>query len=209
MGESINNESQDIPGLDRYLPDSDETDEEILRGSDQSEPSIQQADKETGREIGKQKEPTASEIDTIVRRSVEVKSPTGGSGLPDGSPNKSSGGGKAGSGKGENSGDGERIRTADIGFRSFIRKTAGELEYIIVIEGREDCQGAIKIMAIGDDGEYPVDVKGAFDLDSKKAYAVSGPMIKGLKVESLKKIQLAVKLKSKKKYALGIENYEN
>lgn len=211
MGESINSESQDIPGLDRYLPDSDEEDEDISRNANASEPSVQQAEDETGREVGKQKEPTASEIETILRRSVDVKTPIDGGGLPGGKPNKTSGGNRAGSGGGKEEGDGkgERIRTADIGFRSFVKKAGGELEYCIVLEGREECKGDIKIIAIGDDGEYPIDIKDAFDMDSKQAYEVSGPMIKGLEVESHQKLRLIVKLKSKKKYALGIENYEN
>ena len=77
-----------------------------------------------------------------------------------------------------------------------------------MVTGRDDCEGAIRLVAVGDDGNYPVDIESAVDIASGKNYKVGDSMIKDLSVKNGESLKLAVRLASKKKYALGIENYE-
>ncbi|MDO8537179.1 MAG: hypothetical protein Q7R94_02950, partial [bacterium] len=146
-------------------------------------------------------------VEKVIRKSivtnklpgrVKPNPPAGPGKGPNGRPTGPEEGGK----------EGIRIKTSNIAFRSFIQKTKEGLEYHVAITGREECEGAISLVAVGDDNSYSVGIKSATDISSKKKYDVSGPMIKGLSVESGKTIRLAVKLDEKKKYALGIENYE-
>ena len=109
---------------------------------------------------------------------------------------------------GEDEGEGKRIRTSDIRFRSFVQRGRDGIEYHFVITGREACDGDIRLVAVGDDGSYAADVASAVDADSRGPYKVSGSTIKGLTVGKGKTIRLIVRLPSNTKYALGIEAYE-
>jgi hypothetical protein len=211
MGQISNSEPQDIPGLDRYLPDSDERDYLSDSKDMPTHPTDSSENEESSKEVGAIKEPTPAGVEGILRK-VTVKSPAIGSGsIPGGGEsNKTTGGNNEGSGGGEEEGDrqGKRIRTADVSFRSFVQKTKQGIEYHFVILGREDCDGSIRIVAVGDDGNYSADLANARDLDSKNELEISGAFIKGLSIGKGKIIRLAVSLKSRKKYALAIENYE-
>jgi hypothetical protein len=205
MGDAVTSEPQDIPGLDKYLPDSEERDYLPQQG-EAFEPTELESFEESGREIGASKAGSAG-VEAVMRKSIVTKKVAGKvRPQPPGGPGKGKQGRPTGNGDGTE--DGVRINTANISFRSFIPKSKDGFEYNIAITGREACEGAICLVAVGDDNSYAVDITSAKDLASKKEYEVSGPMIKGLAVESGKTIRLAVKLGSKKKYALGIENYE-
>ena len=207
MGEAITSEPQDIPGLDRYLPDSEDRDYLSQQGAEPMDPTELFGDEESGREVGAEKESVEAEIETVVRKGVvtnkfsdKVK-PT----FPEGA-----GKGPRGRSTGPEGGEeeGARIKTSNISFRSFIQKSKGGFEYHFVVTGRDDCEGAIRLVAVGDDGNYPVDIESAVDIASGKNYKVGDSMIKDLSVKNGESLKLAVRLASKKKYALGIENYE-
>lgn len=212
MGQITTSEPQDIPGLDRYLPDSEERDYLSESGERPAHPTDSSENEESGREVGATKEPAEPEVESVLRK-VSVKSPAigSGSGPGGGNPNKTGGGSGEGSSGGDEEGDnqGKRIRTADVSFRSFAQKTKQGIEYHFIISGRENCDGSIRIVAVGDDGNYPIELASARDNDSKKELEISGSFIKGLAIGKGKTIRLAVTLKSKKKYALAIENYES
>jgi len=214
MGEAITSEPQDIPGLDRYLPDIEDRDYiSEAEGSIPQDATDLLSGEESGRETGALKESSVAEVEAILRRAALVRSPGGGNGVGPGrgGRNKSKGGDQAGSSGGQEEGEdgGERIRTSDIGFRSFIQKSKKGLEYRLIITGLEDCKGDIRIVAIGDDISYPADVETASDIDSGKSYEIAGSMIKGLSVEKGGTVRLSIFLAERnKKYALGIEKYE-
>jgi len=211
LGETVNTEPQDIPDLDRYLPDSDYRDYEFQNDKPAFEKTDKTLDEETGREVGADREAAEIEVNDILKRSVIVKSPASGNGDSSGGRNAGRSAGNLSEhlqGGGEGNGSGERIRTADIGFRSFVQKTKSGIEYHFIISGREDCQGAIRLIAVGDDGSYPAEIKSARDLEEMKNYEISGSLIKGLNIPKGRTVKLGVILASKKKYAIGIESYE-
>ena len=78
----------------------------------------------------------------------------------------------------------------------------------MAITGHEDCEGAIRLVAIGDDGSYPIDITWAKDVKTGKVYEIGDSLIKDLVIKTGEKLKLAVKLPSANKYALGIETYE-
>lgn len=207
MGDSLTSEPQDIPGLDRYLPDSEERDYLPSAIGEAFEETGLSSDEESGREVGAEKT-SASDVETVVRTSsvtnkqlsnIKPSQPQGGHG-------GASRGKKAGSDEGEK--EGMRISTSSISFRSFIQNGANGLEYHLAITGRDDCEGGIRIVAVGDDGSYPVELESATDVRSGKQYETGNSMIKGMAIEKGKTIKIAVRLSSKKRYTLGIENYE-
>lgn len=207
MGEAITSEPQDIPGLDRYLPDSEDRDYLPQHGPESIDPSELFGEEESGREIGVEKEPAEAEIETVIRKGV-VTNKFADKVNP--APPEGSGEGPRGRATGSEGGEkeGARIKTSNISFRSFVQKSKGSFEYHFVITGRDNCEGAIRLVAVGDDGSYPVDIKSVTDIASGKNYEVGDSMIKKLSVENGKSLKLAVQLASKKKYAIGIENYE-
>ncbi|MBI4427241.1 MAG: hypothetical protein HY569_02050 [Candidatus Magasanikbacteria bacterium] len=202
---------QDIPGLDRYLPDSDEKDSVDRQETESVEETDLSGEQETWRQIGATKEPEALETEKVVRKGIVTNKQSakiiagttpGGFGNGGGMNSK-----PIGTEEGETAGS--RIKTSNINFRSFVQKIKDDLEYHFAIAGREDCEGGIKIITIGDDSAYPAEILSARNLDSKEIYQSEGPLIGGLKIKRGETLRLAVKLGSKKKYALGIESYEN
>jgi hypothetical protein len=211
MGEAITSEPQDIPGLDRYLPDSEDRDYFPETGSIPQDPTELLGGEESGREVGAVKEASVAEVEDVLRRVILVKNSGAGHGTGRGGPNEGGGGEEGGSSGGNEEGEGvgERIRTSDIRFRSYIKKSKAGLEYRFIIAGLEECKGAIRIIAVGDDGNYPVNIKTANDEDSGRNYETAGSMIKDLSIAKNKTIRIAVRLSEPdKKYALGIEKYE-
>jgi hypothetical protein len=206
MGEAVTSEPQDIPELDRYLPDSEERDYLPQQGDAFDETELS-SEEETGREIGATKESMSAETEKVIRKGIVTRKEKGAvKPIPPHGPGK----GHQGRVTGQEEGDqqGIRIKTSSISFRSFIQKTKDGPEYHFIITGREDCEGAIRLIAVGDDGNYPAELESATDINSGEHYEIKDSMIAGLSVKSGKTIKLAVRLASKKKYAIGIENYE-
>lgn len=207
MGEAITSAPQDIPGLDRYLPDSEDRDYAIEAESSARDVTDKSTEEETGREIGSEQESTSVELEKIIRKGVvtnkraEKIKPTIPVGPGEGHESRPTGG--EGGEK-----EGIRIKTSNIGFRSYVQKSKGNYEYHFIITGREDCEGGVRLIAVGDDGNYPADLASAIDAISGKHYGINGSMILGLSIKAGEAVKIIVLLASKKKYALGIENYE-
>lgn len=207
MGESVTSEPQDIPGLDRYLPDSEERDYLPSHPGEALEETGLSTDEESGREVGAARGSESAPVETVLRKSIVTNKQPGGV-----KPTKPQGPGKGlrghPTGPDEGGKEGVRINTSAISFRSFVQNTKSGPEYHFAITAREDCEGGIRIVAVGDDGTYPVELESATDTKSGTKYETGDSMIKGLKIESGTTIKLAVRLSSGNKYALGIENYE-
>ncbi|MFA7302764.1 MAG: hypothetical protein WC030_03390 [Candidatus Paceibacterota bacterium] len=207
MGESLTSEPQDIPGLDRYLPDSEERDYLPSNVGEAMEETGHSTNEESGREVGAEREGLSGEIETVVRKSIVTnKQPGPVAPTPPAGPGKGPHGRPTGPGGEEK--EGVRINTSSVSFRSFVQNGKDGLEYVLAITGREDCEGAIRLVAVGDDGSYPVELESAKDAKSGESYETGDSLIKGLKIGKGEPVKLAVRLSSSKKYTLGIENYE-
>ncbi len=208
MAESVTTEPEDIPGLNSYLPDSDEHDYSAQNLGDLFEETGTSTDQESGREIGIDRSSEDAGVDIILRKStvtnkqlglVKPKDPDEGGKGTHGRP----------TGPDEGEEEGVRIKTSSINFRSFVQNKKDGIEYHFAITGKEDCEGAIRIVAVGDDGSYHIELGSVADLKSGKSYETGDSLIKGLKIENGKTVKLAVRLASNRKYALGIETYED
>jgi hypothetical protein len=207
MAESVTSEPEDIPGLSNYLPDTDERDYVPSNSGDALEETGTSTDEESGREIGADRESEDAGVETILRKSI-VTNKQAGPVRP--TPPQGPGKGPQGRGTGPEGGntEGVRIKTSSISFRSFVQNGKKGLEYHFAITGKEDCEGAIRIVAVGDDGSYPVELDSVTDPKSGKNYKIGDSLITGLKIQEGKTVKLAVQLASERKYALGIETYE-
>lgn len=207
MGEIWTSDPEDIPGLVRYLPDREERDYLPYDGVDSFDRTDLSGEDETGREIGATREKTSREVERVMRKGTVTKKGLGPvRPIPPRGPEKGAGGRPTGLEEGDKKG--VRIKTSNISFRSFAQRSKDGPEYRFIITGREDCEGAIRLIAVGDDGSYPAELKSVTDADSGKRYEFDGSMIKELKIKAGETTKLAVHLASDKKYALGIENYE-
>ena len=207
MGESITSEPQDIPGLDRYLPDSEDRDYMPQNNEEYINPTEMAGQEETGREVGILKEASSAEIEKVIRKGFVISKQLG-KVKPDYpvGPGNGPTGRSTGLENGEK--EGVRIKTSSVSFRSFAQKYDNEIEYRFIITGKETSEGAIRLVVVGDDGNYPADLKSAVDTDSGKPYNIDESMICGLVIKNGQTARITVKLKSKKKYSIGIENYE-
>ena len=189
------------------MPDNEEREYLSLTEAEAIDPTELNTDEETGHEIGAEKELTSADTEIVVRKGIvttKENKPVGPT------PPVGPGSGPSGRATGTEEGvmEGARIKTSAISFRSFVQKGKAGFEYHFAITGREDCEGAIRLVAVGDEGNYPVDLKSVIDEKSDKSYETSESMIKGLSIENSKTLKLIVRLTSPKKYALAIENYE-
>lgn len=208
MAESLTSEPEDIPGLDRYLPDTEDRDNLSPESGIALEETGTALEAESGREVGSQGEYEAAMTGFVSRAGIVTNKQIGTvKHVPPTGPGK----GKRGrsTGREEGKDEGVRIKTSSISFRSFVQKTKSGIEYRIAMTcGDEDCEGAIRLVAVGDDGTYPVALESAVDVKTGKKYEIGESLIKGLEIKSGETAKLAVSLESKKKYMLGIETYE-
>ncbi len=208
MNEAITSAPEDIPGLDRYLPESEERESLGKTDALPRDKTEKTGTEESGREVGSVQEPAPVTIDTVVRKGVVTSRQMGSvkPGTSEGSGGSSRKGVPTGGAPGDKKG--VRIKTSNISFRSFVQKEKTGFVYHFILTGRESCEGAIKIVAVGDDSNYTVQLHEATDAQTGKQYKIEESLITGLSIESGKSLRLAVTIPSKKKYALGIENYE-
>jgi hypothetical protein len=207
MAESLTSEPEDIPGLNRYLPDSEERDYLPSEVGEAFEETGLSTEEESGREIGAEKESDSVVAGAVTRKGIVTNKQVG---TVKSEPPEGPGHGERGRSTGPQEGkkEGVRIKTSSINFRSFVQNGKGRLEYHLALTGREDCEGGIRLVAVGDDGSYPVDIESATDLKSGKRYEIMNSLINGLAIKEGETVKVTVMLASDKKYALGVETYE-
>ena len=207
MNPQIDDQPEDIPGLSRYLWDIEERDDRANLNAPNGDNTDKTTDTESPREVGasedesnKLPKQTQSQNLAVVNSSHGTESP-----VPGNSGSGRPGGGGSG---GEPGGNSSRMDTESFTFRSFVTKVSSGLEYHVVINPLRDAQGSIRLMAVGEDGEYPVDVNSAID-EQGNSLEINESMINGIKLTKATPYKLAVKLNSGRRYALGVESYEN
>jgi hypothetical protein len=202
---------EDIPELDKFLPFDEDSEKQMQSNKNRKQPSGDIQADESPIEVGAEREEIEDEIEEFVRR-------------PSGMRNLASGGIGAGDNRGDGSGsDGgtgtaggdkpviARVNTSSLKFRTiYAGSNNNDSEYCLVVEPLADQEGAINIVAVGDDAAvYGVPILSARDWESdKKGYKIKGSFIEGLQLKKGKSIKIRLTIKSRSRYALGIENYE-
>jgi hypothetical protein len=201
---------ENIPGLDEFLP-YDEESERLSESKNKSKHSGQSTKDETPSEVGAERDEMEDEIEDYIRKPSSQRN-DGGNG-PGGRRGSGAGGsGTGGSGGGDISGKGlSRINTSALKFRIIYGGAkGGHSEYCLILDPLSDQEGALGIVAIGEDtAVYPVSLSSAALWDSKKgSYKTKGSFIADLKLKKGEKLKIRIGLKSNSRYALGVENYE-
>ena len=214
MAEQEGGDPEDIPELDKFLPFDEDSEKEIQNMKNKKQAAGGSQEDESSLEVGAEQDEAEDEIEEFVRRpsgirSFEGSGPQPGSNVGDGNT------GDGGDGEG---GQGDkpaltRVNTSSLRFRTIYSGTGKDhhAEYCLVVEPLADQEGAINIVAIGEDSAvYAVPVQSAEDWDSKKkSYAVKGSLVEGLQLKKGKTIRIRLNIRSAARYALGIENYES
>ena len=207
MNPQIDDQPEDIPGLSRYLWDIEERDDLASLSAGNGENTDKTTDLESPREVAQTDESsklpkqTQTQNLAVVNSSLGTEPPVPGTKGMGGKP------GRGGSG-GDPGGNSSRMDTDSFTFRSFATKGTSGLEYRVVINPLREAQGSIKIMAVGEDGEYPVVVASATD-EHGINLDIEESMIKGIKLAKGSPYKIALRLDSGRRYALGVESYEN
>lgn len=205
MAEDKDVEPEDIPELSRWLPEEEERDDMNPYLGSIGDPTGQQADFETAREIGAQKDTALANTVKVRQREVSLTKgfARGGDEPPLGIKDVKNKTHDATVNPDE-SGNVPRINAANIRFRAREIKRDGQRAYQAVITSSDNEAGAVKLMAIGDDIDYPVELEKVTD-SSGQEISFSGALIKDLELKANEPIKLFISLKNHKRYALGVE----
>lgn len=199
---------EDIPDLSQYLPEIQERDDLNPYLGESGTPTDGQTETETGKEVGAVREGDIKNTTKVSQREVAVSQ---GFARGEDTPrlgtkdvtNKT----HTDAVNKEEPGPLQRINTAFISFRARELKRDGQRLYQTVITSEEQQTGALKIMAIGDDGDYPVEIESVKD-EAGNEVAFKDASIKDLQFEANSPQKLFIKLKNQKRYALGVDTYE-
>jgi hypothetical protein len=209
MAQADSGDPEEIPGLDQFLPYEDE--DEATRGETKLEPSAEASEEETALEVGRERTEEEQEVESVVTSSSRLKSAAGaGAGITRGGGSGSGEGESSGGSEGEGAKALERINTANVKFRTFaVPGAKGASEYCLIIEPLSAQKGAINMLEIGDDANYPAELSYAKDWSSNKPLRTSGSFITDLGLKKGEKLKLRLGTASKHKHALGVESYES
>jgi hypothetical protein len=195
-------EQQDIPFLGRYLPAEDEVDDEPVQGA-AAVPSGEESEEESG---ARRSRPTHETVRGVARKDsrprVDVLND-----LPAPAPGYEPGP-HPGDGPGPGPGDGPRpgpepgpgddneeirvLSPREVRFRAF----RSDDDYKIVLESNDNVAGRLRLRAVGEAGQYAVNVVGARDEATNEAFDVQPSMIKDVSLEAGIKKTLRVTIDS-------------
>ncbi len=204
---------EDIPELDKFLPFDEDAEKQMQSNKNRRQPTGDAQADESSLEVGAERDETEDEIEEFVRKPMGIRNLAGGGAGP--GDNLGDGrGGDDGTGTGE--GDQPvitRVNTSSLKFRTIYTGVLKdkEAQYCLVIEPLADQEGAINIVAVGDDAAvYAVPISSAGDWENKKkSYEIKESLIEGLQLKKGKPMKIRLVIKSRARYALGIENHES
>lgn len=205
LAEDKDIEPEDIPELSQWLPEAEERDDTNPFLGSIGEPADGKSETETAQEVGVERETEATETRTVRQREVSLTKgfARGGNDTPVGTKDRKN---KKHGATVDTAQIGNilRINSANIRFRAREVNRNGERIYQAVITASDNERGAIKIMAIGDDSDYPVEIKHVVN-DSGQAINYSGALIKDLELKPNQPVKIFITLQEQKRYALGVE----
>lgn len=106
------------------------------------------------------------------------------------------------------SGSARFLDTANLNIKTHEVRRGEDRAYIFNIMPKCDDSGDIEIVAIADDGFYPVDVSSAKNIDTNQEYKVDKSIIHDITTEMQKSIRIEIRLNkqySKRRYILGVK----
>lgn len=202
LAQQNNTDPEEIPELSYFLPEDEEIETGI--GSNLPQPDNQPHTEESGSETGAEKPTEPTGVNPIVRRPTPVIK----KGNLGGGKKRVKNGGKGGKGKGGSAeqGNGNRnyIDSSLVRFRSREIHENGRLLHKIILTPSADQKGKLRIIAVGEDGDYSLDIKAVKDSEGGKI-EFQNSEIKNLNLKREEKTTIFLELISNKRYSLGIK----
>jgi hypothetical protein len=120
------------------------------------------------------------------------------------SPGKNSKKGKKNQGAGPGEGSISKIDGRTVRMRCREEITEKGREYVIHLQAENDLSGDLKIVAQGEDGSEALNIISALTVDNSPMI-VDGDTIKGVELSAGKAHPIRIKLKSDRRYVLGVK----
>ncbi|WP_461538097.1 hypothetical protein [Spongorhabdus nitratireducens] len=203
-GENLQDE-EDIPFLGRYLPSEDDG----TNTKPGNELTGQNSDQETGEKRSRNKKAvvqvTAAKLPRPSANEQDDKPSSGKKGKKASKGEKSPSGGKGKSAGSEGAGQGKKQKVFDstvVNFRSFISYK----KYKIILTAKKDLSGILKLKAIGEDNDYPINITKAISVDNGEHLSVSDSQILGINLIKGQKTTLLVDINSDTELCLSMGN---
>lgn len=206
-GES-STEPEDIPGVSDYLPEIDERDDMKPYLGGDGEPMNTGTNEETAREMGASQEETPYNETNVRQREVSITTSVG-RGEGESKPGQVDRKNKTHDDSVDPTKEGNlpMLSTASLTFRAREVLRDGNRMYQAVLNPSETQKGSIRLMAVGDDNEYPIEIHNASD-ETGKSYDIDGSVIKGIELKQNERLKLLINLKQHKRYVLGVQTNE-
>ncbi len=197
---------EDIPDLSKYLPEIEERDDLNPYLGEFGEASNSSTKLETGHEIGATGEGTHTAPPIVRKREVEIIQSFASGETTDEPPapgrNKTSGSPGVDT---TQEGAIEKVNTTGLQFRTREVKRDGKRMYRANITSPETQTGTIKIVAKGDDADYPVEIAEVRD-SAGEALKSNGAYVE-LHLTENQPLLLYIELAHQRRYTLGVESY--
>jgi hypothetical protein len=195
----------EIPGLNKMLPELDQERDDLTSYSDDGDES-ERDDKESANETTVVQDNPLKK--SPPRKPISLKpSDVGGEGarIPT-SPGKGGGGGGGGTGK--DIGGAVRMDTSNLSIRAFPIGDPSKGDYKIIFYSPEMKKGAIKLIGAGDDADYPFEIESAVT-DTGKVLEISDSFIKNLEIMPEQSLTVITTSKTKRRFAfsVGVESH--
>jgi len=208
LAEDKDNIAEDVPDLGQYLPETEERDDTNPYLGTLGQATDHQTDTETGREVGSTKEETSVSESAIKDRQVVITHSFG-RGEDDGRLGTKRRKNKTHTDKIDDESEGplKRIDTSLIKLRSREIVRNGEKIYQAVITSEKDDSGALKIITVGDDSDYPAELAEVTDQEGN-SLKIDGAFISEISLTQNESLKFYIKLKNPRRYVIGVESYE-
>lgn len=201
---------EDVRDLGRYLPDKEERDDLATVQANTGTPTGKEGSEESPLEVTKPEPPRPLKANIQKPQALTVVNAGGGKDGPGGeSGNGKDDGGESKGGGGEDQEDSNltRMETSGLRFRSIASIIDGSRVYTLILTPDKDTSGAIRVMASGEDADYPVTITQANDA-SGQPLEVKGAFVVNLHLKKDTSERITVQLNSNRRYALGVETHE-
>jgi len=198
-------EPEDIPDLSKWLPEIDERDDLKSFTGSFGERTDQVRTEESPVEIGAQKPREEFESMTGQKRELNLTQnfERGEGPAPKGTQNRNN--------KEKNAtidpttpGVLPRINTAEIRFRAREVFIDGKRKYKVILTSEEDQIGSIRLLAVGDDSDFPLELKEVFD-QSGSPIEFKDSEVKKITLAAKLPTTLLIELNNQNRYSLGVE----
>ena len=204
LAEVVEDDDDNILDLGKWLPDIEERDDLKSFSGTFGERTGEATHDETAVEIGSKTDPEDLNHQKATKQEINLtKEFERGDGDPPVGTKKVKN--KTHTARvGDKPGKVPRINTAAIDLMAREIFVNGVRKHKIVLTSAIDQDGSIKLLTVGDDGDFPADIKEAFTAEGTKV-ETNGAVIKNINLQAQVPYVIILTLGNQKRYSLGVE----